>query len=192
MPKKKIFPTHRKSRSPMAATPEPINAVDFRAPPPSPVASGRRSSFANDDVLTEYLQQSLKVPDLVLPDRVFPRQKPVKNPPRIDFEKLGSSENELGLEICDQIAQVGCLELINHGVSPDLMRLVLFLAGGVFQIPPERKKTVARSPERRYGFEEFHGEEEIRDESEEFLWCDEVAMKVEMEGIWPFGFSNFK
>lgn len=178
----------------MAVTPEPlpgINTEDFRAPPPSPVAPGRRSSFANDDVLTEYLQQSLKVPDLVLPDRVFPRQKWVQNPPRIDFEKLGSLENESGLEICELIAQMGCLELINHGISPDLMRLVLFLAGGIFQIPPEKKMTAARSPERRYGFEEIHGEEEIRDQSEEFLWCDEQAMRLEMEGIWPFGFSNF-
>ncbi|KAH6800498.1 hypothetical protein C2S52_000962 [Perilla frutescens var. hirtella] len=180
----------------MAVTPEPmpgINAVDFRAPPPSPVAPGRRSSFANDDVLTEYLHQSLKVPDLVLPDRVFPRQKSVQSPPRIDFEKLGSLENESGREICDLIAKMGCLELINHGISPDLMRLVLFLAGGIFQIPPEKKKTAARSPERRYGFEEIHGEDEIRDQShEEFLWCDEAEMRLEMEGIWPFGFSNFR
>lgn len=175
----------------MAVTPG-INApVDFRAPPPSPVAPGRRSSFANDDVLTEYLQQSLKVPDLVLPDRVFPRQKSVQNPPRIDFEKLGALENELGLEICDLVAQMGCLELINHGISPDLMRLVMFLAGGIFQIPPENKMKVTRSPERRYGFEEIHGEEEVRDQSEEFLWCDEQTMRLEMEGIWPFGFSNF-
>ncbi|KAL1538309.1 non-hem dioxygenase in morphine synthesis N-terminal [Salvia divinorum] len=178
----------------MAMTPEPLqraNAVDFRAPPPSPVAPGRQSPFANDDVLTEYLQQSLKVPDLVLPDRVFPRQKSAQNPPRIDFEKLGSFENEMGFRICDLITQIGCLELINHGISPDLMGLVLFLAGGIFQISPEKKKTAARSPERRYGFEEIHGEEEIRDQSEEFLWCDEAAMKLEMEGIWPFGFSNF-
>lgn len=179
----------------MAVTPEPlprINAVDFRAPPPSPVAPGRQSPFANDDVLTEYLEQSLKVPDLVLPDRVFPRQKSAQNPPRIDFEKLGSFENEKGLKICDLIAQVGCLELINHGISPDLMGLVLFLAGGIFQIPHEKKKTVARSPEKRYGFEEIHGDDEIRDQSEEFLWCDEAAMRSEMEGIWPFGFSNFR
>ncbi|XP_057773132.1 LOW QUALITY PROTEIN: gibberellin 3-beta-dioxygenase 4 [Salvia miltiorrhiza] len=178
----------------MAVTPEPLprtNAVDFRAPPPSPVAPGRQSPFANDDVLSEYLQQSLKVPDLVLPDRVFPCQKSVQNPPRIDFGKLGSFESEMGFKICDLIAQVGCLELINHGISPDLMGLVLFLAGGIFQIPPEKKKTAARSPERRYGFEEIHGEEEIRDQSEEFLWCDETTMKSEMEGIWPFGFSNF-
>ncbi|KAL0341975.1 UNVERIFIED_CONTAM: hypothetical protein Scaly_1860100 [Sesamum calycinum] len=97
----------------MAITPEPlpgIQAVDFRAPPPSPVAPGRRSSFANDDVLTEYLQQSLKVPDLILPDRVFPRQKSVQNPPRIDLQSLDSLEKDAGAEISELIAQVGCLK----------------------------------------------------------------------------------
>ncbi|KAL8458354.1 hypothetical protein ACS0TY_036025 [Phlomoides rotata] len=180
----------------MAMTPEPlpggIHAVDFQAPPPSPVGPGRRSSFANDDVLSEYLQQSLKVPDLVLPDRVFPRQNSAQNPPRIDFQKLGSLENESGFEVCDLIAQVGCFEVINHGISRDLMKLALFLAGGIFEIEPEKKKTVARSPERRYGFEEIvHGEEEIKDQGEDFLWCGDEEMRLEMEGVWPYAFSNF-
>ncbi|KAL0441486.1 UNVERIFIED_CONTAM: hypothetical protein Sradi_0087500 [Sesamum radiatum] len=178
----------------MAITPEPlpgIQAVDFRAPPPSPVAPGRRSSFANDDVLTEYLQQSLKVPDLILPDRVFPRQKSVQNPPRIDLQSLDSLEKDAGAEISELIAQVGCFEVINHGISRDFIKMVLDLAGGVFEIPSEKKKKVARSPERRYGFEEIHGEEEIKDQSEEFLWCGDDAMRLEMEGIWPIGYSNF-
>ncbi|KAL2243296.1 UNVERIFIED_CONTAM: hypothetical protein Sindi_0447600 [Sesamum indicum] len=178
----------------MAITPEPltgIHAVDFRAPPPSPVAPGRRSSFANDDVLTEYLQQSLKVPDLILPDRVFPRQKSVQNPPRIDLQNLDSLEKDAGAEISELIAQVGCFEVINHGIPRDFIKLVLDLVGGVFEIPPEKKKTVARSPERRYGFEEIHGEEEIKDQNEEFLWCGDEAMRLEMEGIWPNGYSNF-
>ncbi|GFQ01453.1 beta-galactosidase 14 [Phtheirospermum japonicum] len=57
----------------MAMTPEPLpvtHAISFRAPPPSLVAPGRRSLFANDDVLTEYLEQSLKVPNLILPERI--------------------------------------------------------------------------------------------------------------------------
>ncbi|KAL0354632.1 UNVERIFIED_CONTAM: hypothetical protein Sradi_3910100 [Sesamum radiatum] len=151
----------------MAITPEPlpgIHAVDFRAPPPSPVAPGRR---------------------------VFPRQKSVQNPPRIDLQNLDSLEKDAGAEISELIAQVGCFEVINHGISRDFIKLVSDLAGGVFEIPPEKKKKVARSPERRYGFEEIHGEDEIKDQSEEFLWCGDDAMRSEMEGIWPDGYSNF-
>ncbi|KAK4427941.1 hypothetical protein Salat_1563100 [Sesamum alatum] len=180
----------------MAITPQQlpgIHAVDFRAPPPSPVAPGRRSSFANDDVLTEYLQQSLKVPDLILPDRVFPRQKSVQNPPRIDLQNLDSLDKNASAEISELIAQVGCFEVINHGISRDFIKLVLDSVGGVFEIPPEKKKRVARSPQRRYGFEEIHGEEEIRDQGEEFLWCcGDEAMRLEMEGIWPNGYSNLR
>ncbi|KAL7099912.1 hypothetical protein ACP275_09G116300 [Erythranthe tilingii] len=178
----------------MAMTPEAfpaIHAVDFRAPPPSPVGPGRRSSFANDDVLTEYLQLSLKVPDLILPDRAFPRQNSAQTPPIIDLQYLDSPEKDSGEEIPELIAQVGCFELTNHGISRDLIKLVLFLAAGIFEISPEKKKMVARSPERRYGFEEIHGEDEIRDQSEELLWCGEEAMRLEMEGIWPLRYSNF-
>ncbi|KAK9058080.1 hypothetical protein SSX86_022920 [Deinandra increscens subsp. villosa] len=44
--------------------------LDFRAPSPSPVASGRRSSVANNEILTEFLHRSRRVPDLVLPDQL--------------------------------------------------------------------------------------------------------------------------
>ncbi|KAL3840858.1 hypothetical protein ACJIZ3_025449 [Penstemon smallii] len=181
-------------------TPEAFSAnhtVDFRAPPPSPVAPGRRSSFTNDDVLTEYLHKSVKVPDLILPDRVFPRQKSVQNPEKLDFEKLEAIENESAKRILESIALVGCLEVINHGISRELIKLVLDLGGGIFEISPVKKRAVVRSPpERRYGFEEIHGEEEmnssIKDESEEFVWCGEESMKLEMEGIWSSGYySNF-
>ncbi|KAL3631936.1 hypothetical protein CASFOL_024920 [Castilleja foliolosa] len=178
----------------LAMTPEALpvtHAVSFRAPPPSPVAPGRRSPFSNEAVLTEYLEQSLKVPDLILPDRVFPKQKSVQNPPKIDLQNLGSPGNYSGEVISDLVAQTGCLEVINHGISPDLIKLVLFLAAGIFEISPEKKRTAARSPERQYGFEEFHGDDEIRDESEEFLWCRDESMILEMEKVWPFGYSNF-
>ncbi|XP_051147772.1 leucoanthocyanidin dioxygenase [Andrographis paniculata] len=172
--------------------PPGVHAVDFRAPPPSPVAPGRRSSFANDDVLTEYLQQSLRVPDLVLPDKVFPRQKTLQNPPKIrfrDLESLGTGPE--GAEICRLIAQLGCLEVINHGISRDWIDFVMELGNGVFELPPEKKRVVARSPERRYGFEESDEGEEVRDRREEFIWMGEEEMRVEMEGIWPFRYSNF-
>ncbi|CAA0826904.1 downstream target of AGL15-4 [Striga hermonthica] len=179
----------------MAMTSEPLPAaqsVSFRAPPPSPVAPGRRSPFANNDVLTEYLEQSLKVPDLILPDRVFPKQKSAQNPPKIDLQDLISPEKDSVREISEMVAQTGCLEVVNHGIPRDLIRLVLFLSAGVFEISPEKKKKAARLPEMRYGFEEAHGEEEIGDQSEEFMWCGDERMRLEMEGIWPFGYSNFR
>ncbi|KZV33757.1 hypothetical protein F511_12327 [Dorcoceras hygrometricum] len=168
------------------------NAANFRAPPPSPVASGRQSSFNNEEVLTDFIQHSLKVPDLILPDKVFPRQKTIRAAPKLDFQDLESMGTEVVEDFLASVAQLGYLEVINHGISRDLIELVMDLAGnGLFEIPQEKRSSVTRSPERTYGFEEIAGEDEIR-EGEEFLWCGEETWSFEMEGIWPNGYSNYR
>ncbi|KAB5574279.1 hypothetical protein DKX38_001473 [Salix brachista] len=179
----------------MAMSPEsmPENFMDFRAPPPSPIASGRRSSVTNDEVLTEFLEHSLRVPDLILPDRIFPRHKTVETPPRIDFQSLNSGESGSVLKMLDSIARTGCFQLVNFGIPGEFIRSVSVTAAGIFQLPPEKKEAVSRSLERPYGFEEVHGDhQEAESEvSEDFVWCKDESLKVDMEGIWPTGYSNF-
>ncbi|XP_061976508.1 flavonol synthase/flavanone 3-hydroxylase-like [Populus nigra] len=179
----------------MAISPEsmPENPIDFRAPPPSPIASGRRSSVTNDEVLTEFLEHSLRVPDLILPDKIFPRQKIVETPPRIDCQSLIAGESDSVLRMLDSIARIGCFQLVNFGISSEFIRLASVTAAGIFQLPPEKKEAVSRSLERPYGFEEVHGDhQEAESEvSEEFVWCKDESLKLDMEGIWPTGYSNF-
>ncbi|KAI3806859.1 hypothetical protein L1987_22775 [Smallanthus sonchifolius] len=181
----------------MANSPQSSHQIplDFRAPPPSPVASGRRSSVANDEILTEFLHRSLRVPDLVLPDRVFPRQNSkIQNLPKLDFKALNLtapdfSEN-LGIsEITEAIAHAGCFELVNHGISGQLLSSVVKSGAGVFNLSPEKKSVVSRSSERSYGFVEFHGDE--KESSEEFVWCRDDSLKSEMEQLLPNQYSNF-
>ncbi|XP_007024292.2 PREDICTED: 1-aminocyclopropane-1-carboxylate oxidase 5 [Theobroma cacao] len=176
----------------MAVSPEsmPEKPLDFRAPPPSPIASGRRSCVTNDDVLSEFLEHSLRVPDLILPDKVFPRQKFIENPPKIDFQLLSSMESDSVPKILDSIATIGCFQLVNYGIPGESIRSALAAAAGIFQLPPEKRTAVTRSPEKLYGFEEVHGEEE-GEQSEEFVWCRGEGLKLEMEGIWTVGYSNF-
>nr|GMC77502.1 flavonol synthase/flavanone 3-hydroxylase [Ipomoea batatas] len=176
-----------------AVTPESFptdpRVLDFRAPPPSPIASGRRSCVANDEVLTHFLESSLKVPDLVLPDRVFPRQKLAGTPPKLDFRSLESMDTDSALQILHSVATIGCFQVVNHGIPSDLIRSVLSAGGAVFGIPREMKATATRSPENLWGFEEVHAE----DDSEEFVWCkDDQIFNKQMEGIWPLGYSNFR
>lgn len=174
----------------MSISRESLSAINFRAPPPSPVAAGHRSTVANDDVLTEFLEHSLRVPDLVLPDRFFPRQKTIQNPPILDFNSLNSAETE---SILASIAQVGCFEILNHGIPPDMFRSVVNAGAGIFKLSPEKKSIVSRCSERPYGFVECQGEEEEEGESsEEFVWCSDHAMRLEMEGVWPLHYSNFR
>ncbi|XP_075493711.1 flavanone 3-dioxygenase 2 [Primulina tabacum] len=167
------------------------NAVNFRAPPPSPEAYGRRSSFNNEEVLTEFIEHSLKVPDLILPDKVFPRKNSIRAAPKLDFQDLASMRTEYVEDILGPLAELGSLELINHGISRDLIELVMDLGDGLFGIPPEKKRAMARSLETPYGFEEIDGEDEIR-EGEEFFWCGEEMLSLEMERIWPNEYSNFR
>ena len=100
----------------MANSPESSRHIpsDFRAPPPSPVASGRQSSVANDEVLTEFLR-SLHVPDLVLPDRAFPRQNPkIQSLPKLDVgaANVFDFSKDRGFDdVMEVIAKQGVLSL---------------------------------------------------------------------------------
>lgn len=170
----------------------PELTVDFRAPPPSPVASGRRSTFTNDDVLTDFLETSLRVPDLVLPDKIFPKQNHLHAPPQVDFVSLCFHHDEaLRGAVSDALARIGCFQLLNHGIPPQLMATTAEAAAGVFQVPAEMRLSAKRSPEKPWGFEEYHAGEEEEEGSEEFVWCNEEELKSKMEGIWPIGYPNF-
>uniref|UniRef100_A0A7C9E7X6 Non-haem dioxygenase N-terminal domain-containing protein n=2 Tax=Opuntia streptacantha TaxID=393608 RepID=A0A7C9E7X6_OPUST len=169
--------------------------LDFRAPPPSPIASSRRSSsVTNDEVLTEFLEHTLRVPDLILPDRIFPRQKALQDIPTVDFPALlNSPEYGSASKIQDSLTQVGCFQLIHHGISPDLLESVINGATRIFRVPLKQKRTLVRSPEMPFGFEEVSGEQEeiLSEMSEEFVWGRSSDFKLKMEGIWPTDYSNF-
>lgn len=173
----------------------PETAIDFRAPPPSPVASGRRSSVTNDDVLTEFLESSLRVPDLVLPDKIFPKQKLLETPPKIDFVSLCFHHDDAQSDaVLDAMSTIGCFQLVNHGIPRELVAsAAAAAAAGVFDVPSGKRNTAARSPENPWGFEEYHGgEEEGSEVCEEFVWCRDEELKLKMEGISPIGYPNFR
>ncbi|KAF4362151.1 S-norcoclaurine synthase 1 [Cannabis sativa] len=171
------------------------NHINFRAPPPSPIHSGRRSSVTNDAVLTNFLEHSLRVPDLILPDKIFPKQRCVQAPPIIDFESLVSDECDTVSRIVELVADFGYFQVVNHGISSEFVRSVQADAAGIFAVPTEKRTSVTRSPEMPYGFEEVHGEESENesesDFSEEFVWSTDEGLKLLMEGIRPSGYSKF-
>ncbi|KAJ6715279.1 2-OXOGLUTARATE (2OG) AND FE(II)-DEPENDENT OXYGENASE SUPERFAMILY PROTEIN-RELATED [Salix viminalis] len=93
----------------------------------------------------------------------------------------------------DSIARTGCFQLVNFGIPGEFIRSASVTAAGIFQLPPEKKEAVSRSLERPYGFEEVHGDHQEADSevSEDFVWCKDESLTVDMEGIWPTGYSNF-
>ncbi|KAF5178534.1 downstream target of AGL15-4 [Thalictrum thalictroides] len=168
----------------------------FRAPPPSPIAhASARRSLVNEDEISDFLEHSLRVPNLVLPDQIFPKEVQVKNLPELDFDSLVSAKNDETIaRFLECVSGIGCFQLVNHGVSSDLIQSVSIAAAGIFGLPPDKKTVMSRSSERMYGFEEFSGhadEEEETENSEEFVWCRDEGLKSVMEGIRLQGFSNF-
>lgn len=84
------------------------------------VSGCSRPSFANDEILTEFLR-SLHVPDLILLDPTFPRQNLNKTHPNLILEQqtflIFWRIMILTKGVIKAIAQTGCFELVNHGIS---------------------------------------------------------------------------
>ena len=177
-----------------------MESIDFRAPPPSPVDCSRRPSLPNGDgdgdIFSEFLTTSLRVPNLAFSANKFQQQQ---TPPKVDFRTLCSDEHEHEHErgvlrdvVSDSLATIGCFQLLNHGIPPELMTSMAEAAVGIFQVPPERRAAAMRSPEKPCGFEEYDDEEEGTELSEEFVWCRHHDFNLKMERIWPTGYSNFR
>ncbi|RDX58488.1 1-aminocyclopropane-1-carboxylate oxidase, partial [Mucuna pruriens] len=160
--------------------------MDFRAPPPSPVASARRSSLPlNDDVFRQFLDTSLRVPNI---------NNHSHPPPMVDFRFL-CSDHALRHVVSDSLATVGCFQLLNHGIPPDLIASPAESAIGIFQVPPEKRAGAKRSVENPWGFEEEDAEENDNENenglSQEFVWGRDTNFNLKMETLCPTGYSNF-
>ncbi|KAI3935813.1 hypothetical protein MKX01_032997 [Papaver californicum] len=170
------------------------NQTDFRAPPPSPIGNEakRKSTFINENELNQFLEHSLQVPDLILPvNRIFPREiLSTQKPPEIDFSSLTSS-TQFDSKVLESISVIGCFQLLNHGISSDLIESVLNGSVGVFGIPKEYKSILSRNSGKPYGFEEFYGGGDEMETSEEFVWCKDSRLNILMEVFWSDGYLNF-
>ncbi|KAL9323082.1 hypothetical protein ACSQ67_011135 [Phaseolus vulgaris] len=147
--------------------------MDFRAPPPSPVASARRtSSLSNDDVFRRFLETSLRLPSIN-----NHHQKPL---PKVDFRSL-CSDDALRHVISDSFTAVGCFQLLNHGIPLDVIASPAEASIAIFQVPPEKRGGATRSAESPWGFEE----------DDEFVWGRDKEFNLRMQRISPTGYSNF-
>ncbi|XP_014500758.1 1-aminocyclopropane-1-carboxylate oxidase 1 [Vigna radiata var. radiata] len=147
--------------------------MDFRAPPPSPVAAARRtSSLSNDDVFRRFLETSLRLPNI---------NNNHQNPlPKVDFRSLGS-DDALRHVISDSFATVGCFQLLNHGIPLDVIASPAEASIAIFQVPPEKRGGVTRSVESPWGFEE----------DDEFVWGRDKEFNLRMQQLSAARYSNF-
>ncbi|CAJ1955308.1 unnamed protein product [Sphenostylis stenocarpa] len=147
--------------------------MDFRAPPPSPVASARRSSsLSNHDVFRRFLETSLRLPNIN-----NHHQTPL---PKVDFPSL-FSDHAVRHVVSDSFTTVGCFQLLNHGIPLDVTASSAEASVGIFRVPPEKRGCATRSAESPWGFEE----------DDEFVWGRNKEFNLRMERLWPAGYSNF-
>lgn len=117
----------------------------FRAPPPTPIATGRglRSAVVDDWILSAYLESSLKVPELTLPESCFPARPTVKARPDVDLPKLLSGEEAAILRVLAAAAEIGAFRIVGGGeeaVAAAEVREAIEAGCGVFGVSGELER----------------------------------------------------
>ncbi|KAG6511882.1 uncharacterized protein LOC121976180 [Zingiber officinale] len=94
-----------------------VSSQRFRAPPPSPVATGngRRSAAVDDRVFSEFLDVSLRVPDLSLPQSFFSMKSVIKVPPEIDLCSMVSGDESSARCVLSAASEVGAIRVVGGG-----------------------------------------------------------------------------
>ncbi|CAL9075111.1 unnamed protein product, partial [Musa textilis] len=109
-----------------------------RAPPPSPIATGKglRSAAVDDLVLTEYLEDSLRVPDLNLPESYFPSRSPLKALAEVEIHSLVSGDGFAVRQVLAAAAEIGAVHVAGGGAPlAEEARAAIEACGVVFEAP---------------------------------------------------------
>ncbi|XP_074568209.1 uncharacterized protein LOC141824770 [Curcuma longa] len=111
------------------------NHQRFRAPPPSPIATGKglRSAAADDRVLSDFLDVSLRVPDLSLPLSHFPSKSPLKVPAEVDLGALVSGDECAVRRVLDEAAEIGAVCVVGGEALGEDVKTAIEVGKGVFE-----------------------------------------------------------
>ncbi|XP_042419276.1 uncharacterized protein LOC122007818 isoform X1 [Zingiber officinale] len=117
------------------------NNQRFRAPPPSPIATGkgRRSAAVDDRVFSEYLDKSLRVPDLSLPGPYCRSKSPIKDPVEVDLRSLLSGDESIARRVLAAAAEIGAVPVVGGGEAlAEEVRAAIEAGKGVMNPEGER------------------------------------------------------
>ncbi|KAK9167958.1 hypothetical protein Syun_000098 [Stephania yunnanensis] len=139
-------------------------------PPPSPIATGKglRSAAVDDRILAEYLEKTLQVPDLVLPESQFSPKVDRSIPCEIDFESLAARDGDSISRVSASVAEFGMFRIAGHRISENELESAFAETDSVFQI----------SEEKRSGFDGVFGPK--MSNREQFFWFRSREATFEM------------
>ncbi|XP_057487975.1 uncharacterized protein LOC130774005 [Actinidia eriantha] len=106
-----------------------------QAPLPSPIPTGRGSRSAADSIFSDYLNRSLKIPHLSLPENVH-RSAPAE----IDLRSLSSREGDSVKRLLRSAVEFGAFRISRHGISVEELRSTFTEADSVFRISDDGRR----------------------------------------------------
>ncbi|XP_047259726.1 uncharacterized protein LOC124892488 [Capsicum annuum] len=101
----------------------------YLAPPPSPIPTGKGSRSAADSILGEYIDLSVNVPHLTLPQTTHHWV-----PDEIHCQSLLQRENDAMVRLLSSAAEFGVVRIIGHGISGKELRALLIKNEWVFRL----------------------------------------------------------
>ncbi|KAL0338090.1 UNVERIFIED_CONTAM: hypothetical protein Sangu_1331100 [Sesamum angustifolium] len=104
------------------------------APPPSPIPTGKGSRSAADQILSEYIDKSIQIPELRLPRQVQVHQF---KPEEISYESLQLREKDSVRVLVRSVRELGVFKIIDHGISTEELRFALGNSERIFGLTVE-------------------------------------------------------
>ncbi|KAL9337067.1 hypothetical protein Peur_071555 [Populus x canadensis] len=161
--------------------------LNLPAPPPSPIPTGRGTRSAANDILIDYLEKSLNVPDLTLPGPYIPLNKHQNIPAAISYRLLKSRDYESQDRLLKSVKEFRAFKVLDHGISDEELMFLVKEADLVFRVLEPTDVGFRRNyqqeivwvlsgNERLSLAREFAGAERFRDFSEKM---DNVASKLD-------------
>ncbi|XP_047335447.1 uncharacterized protein LOC124938971 [Impatiens glandulifera] len=111
-----------------------LNNFTSTVPPPSPIPTARGSRSASNTLFTDYLNRTLKIPDLSFPDYLH-RSLPLA----VDRQSIISQNHDSIKLLLRSAAEFGIFRVSGHGISTEELRSVLHDADDIFLIPDARR-----------------------------------------------------
>lgn len=121
---------------------------------------------------------------------------PHQDLPAFDLRSLRSGDPNDGAgvsRLVQSAVEFGCFQVINHGISSEIIARAEEECDRLFELPLEKKQIVCRSDEIRFGFEDIACDAVEKTRMHETFWMDkkEDLMAETMRNVWPEGYRNF-
>lgn len=139
-------------------------------PSPIPTAKGSRSAAVDDQILSDYLHKSLRIPDLTLPKSHFAADIHHRSVPvdieSIDYGSVKTRDSDSIRRILRSATDLGVLWISGVGVSADELRSTVTEAESILEASESARRMFRINHDKAIGNEE------------EFVWLrprDEMA-----------------